>query len=550
MVTSNSSTRPFSGLFRSVARTGRSLLEIAGDAIGKGQLILGMRPSVILTGRMAMEQWKHALNGTPVPKGRPILVFAIRNPRWVEWAVFSSCYLVRLGHPVVLVFSTREIDSIYPGDRRQGFSFWGGVGGIRQFCVEDLDEYVDKGDRSGHPYGEFAKCSAHMVAAYDLKVEEYEGDEEGKYAAVVESAERMLMDYGRAVERLARKLSPVRIVCPSGLIGLSIAVREACHREGVDAFFIEGWAMRPGHNIWNLNRPALEYDIGGWKRVLGEWTSDKERDAADYMRFREGSRVSTEDWLDNFHQVQRSRKEDPLPPGVEEFLGRPGKKVLLGTNVVGDSSTLGRATIFRSQKEWVSEVIRFFRERPGLSLVIRAHPDEVWQKAKTRIGDVAAEMAKDIENVLVVPGTSDVNTFSLMERSDAGLAWVSNFGLDMALRGKPVILAAAARYAFTGICLVPKTREEYFEEMGKVLEAGWRPQAQAITEAKMYHHIVFKRMSLKADSENYRSAHYRLREGGMTPDQDRFYRILAGELSDKGESRGGIGTARVRGSVS
>jgi hypothetical protein len=499
---------------------------------------------------MALEQWKHALKGTTAPKGKPILIFAIRNPRWVEWAVFSSCYLIRLGYPVVLAYSSREIDSIYREDQRQGFSFWRGIGGIRQLRVEDLDAYVYKGDRTDHPYREFARCSAHMVAAYDLKVEEFEGDEKGEYASAVETAERMLMDYGHAVECLVRELSPVRIVCPSGLIGISVAVREACLREGVDAFFIEGWAMRPGHNIWNLNRPALDYDIGGWKRVLGEWTADKERDAADYMRFREGSRVSTEDWLDNFHQVQRSRKEDPLPLGVEEFFGCPRKKCLLGTNVVGDSSTLGRATIFRSQKEWVTEIIRYFRERPEICLVIRAHPDEVWQKAKTRIGDLAAEMAKDMKNVLVIPGTSGVNTFTLMERSDAGLAWVSNFGLDMALRGKPVILAASAQYAYTGICLVPRTQEEYFEAMGKVLETGWKPEVQAITEAKMYHYVVFKRMSLKSDSKDYRSIHYRLREGGMTPDQDRFYRILAGELSDKGESRNCIGTVQARGSVS
>lgn len=504
--------------------------------------MLGMRPSAILTERMALEQWKHALKGTPVPMGRPILVFAIRNTRWVEWAVFSSCYLIRLGHPVVLVFSSREIDSIYLENQQHGFSFWGGIGGVPHLRIEDIDAYVNKGNRTDHPYKEFARCSAHIVAAYDLKVEEYEGDEEGKYVCAVESAERMLMDYGHAVERLARKLSPVRIVCPSGLIGLSVAVREACRRQGVDAFFIEGWAMRPGHNIWNLNRPALEYDIGGWKRVLGGWTSDKERDAADYMRFREGNGVSRGEWLDNFHQVQRSRKEDPLPPGVEEFLSRPGKKCLLGTNVVGDTATLGRATIFRSQKEWVTEVIRYFRERPEVSLVIRAHPDEVWQKAKARIGDLAMEMARDIKNVLVIPGTSDVNTFTLMERSDVGLAWVSNFGLDMALRGKPVILAAAAQYGFTGICLVPQTQEEYFETIGKVFQTGWKPEVQAITEAKMYQYIVFKQMSLKADSANYRSMHYRLREGGMTPEQDRFYRILAGELSDKGESFGGVGT--------
>ncbi|OGC42511.1 hypothetical protein A2Y85_00660 [candidate division WOR-3 bacterium RBG_13_43_14] len=199
---------------------------------------------------------------------------------------------------------------------------------------------------------------------------------------------------------------------------------------------------------------------------------------------------------------------------------------------------MGKATIFRNQKDWIHQIVEFFKNRPERNLIIRAHPDEVWQKAPQKIGNIAKDIAKGTENIYVIEGSAAINTFALMERADVGLAWVSNFGLDMALRGKPVILAAAAQYAYTGLCQTPRTKEEYFEVLVRTADHPPPHDEKAALEGKIYHYIVFKMMSLKSDSENYLAAHYRLLRNGMCPDQDKFYKILAGELSDKGEPLG------------
>jgi len=510
----------------------------AGDGLGLLRVAVGLAPRPILSARMALEQWKHALRGLPDPSGPPILVVATRNRRWVEWAVFSACYLLRMGYAVTLLHSRREIEALYGRRRlpeRLGLDFWTGVAAAPHLRLIDLDPYVATAPPERSAYGPFAWRYAHMVAAYNLKVEEHEGDGTQAYDAEVRRAAQILRTHGDACERVLREQAPARVICPSGLIAWTVSVLEAARRVGIPAVFVEGWAMRPGHNIWNVNRPALDYDIEGWLALLRHWDPAADREFQKFVAFRDGARLDGDGWLAGFHQVQRCAKDHPLPPRIRRLLNGRGPLFLLGTNVVGDSSTLDKATIFRSQRDWVVHVIEFFRARPELRLIVRAHPDEVWQKAAVRIGDIARARAAGAPNVLAIASAEAVNTFAVAAHCDAGLAWVSNFGLDMVLHGKPVILAARAPYAGLGICEAPQSRAAYFEAILRLAADPRPPSPEAVEMAAKYQCIVFRKMSLQADSARYRAVDYRLGPRPMHPEQHTFYQILAGELSDKGQ---------------
>ncbi len=51
--------------------------------------------------------------------------------------------------------------------------------------------------------------------------------------------------------------------------------------------------------------------------------------------------------------------------------------VLLATNVLGDSLTLGRQVFSKTMAEWISRTVQYFAGRPDVQLVIRIHPGEV-----------------------------------------------------------------------------------------------------------------------------------------------------------------------------
>ena len=50
--------------------------------------------------------------------------------------------------------------------------------------------------------------------------------------------------------------------------------------------------------------------------------------------------------------------------------------VLLATNVLGDSLTLGRQVFSQSMGEWILRTVQHFAGRPEAQLVVRVHPGE------------------------------------------------------------------------------------------------------------------------------------------------------------------------------
>jgi hypothetical protein len=484
--------------------------------------------------RLALSSWTDALAGVNGLRNR-VLVTAFRNRTWIEWAVYATCQLRRLGVATTLVYSSSEVKRLYPLGRIAGLDrlgFWAGVKRIPDLRLVDLDDWRPTLEEAG-PYADFAREYAPTVAAYDLHVEEHEdGPLAGAYRRAVARAETLLAETGAAMDRILRENPVPRLVCYSGLIGRSPAVCEAARRAGVDVVTVEGWGWRPGHMICNRNAPALEYNLEGWLRALGTWDSGREAEAARLLRFQEGALGDGEAAPGNLQRVQRTSRTAPLPPEVAAFRERPGPFFLLAPNVVGDSSILRRQPIFRNQRDWLRQTIGFFRERPGLNLIVRAHPDEarIRSKVAVRTGDVAREFAAGTPNVLVIGGDEDVSSYALMPGLAGGLVWISSVGADMVARGVPVLAAARPKYHDLGIVEEPDSVAAYFAALGRLAGGGAAPSAEQRMRARQYLSVVFSTFSFDAFSPSYRARDLFLEGPASPPDADVFYRILAGDL--------------------
>ncbi|OGF00944.1 MAG: hypothetical protein A2509_04030 [Candidatus Edwardsbacteria bacterium RIFOXYD12_FULL_50_11] len=503
------------------------------------QSSIGLEPVYVKTAYSALKQWQYNVNKNRETHDKKIGIVAFRNHTWAEWAAFAAHYIYNMGYQPVVIFSGREIASLYPRDRimeKAGLDFWSAFLETEYIEKVDIDNFIPSDEKTKNGYSAFAEDHAHTMAAYNLRVEEYESHVMAdEYRQEYQRSCKILVETAAAAEKLFSEITIERLICPSGLIGRSAAFLEAAARKNIKAVFVEGWAMRPGHMIWAYNRPALIYDIKGWMEALGEWNQQRENDSTIFRNFQEYLSLDRDDeWLEDFHPVQRSTKDEDYPADLRKFLSRPGPLFLCGTNVVGDSSTLRRAVAFKNQKEWLEKLIAYFKAHPDLRLIIRAHPDEVWQRARVKIGDYAAELARGIGNVQVVKGSDDVNTYSLVERADIGLAWLSNIGIDMIIRGKPVIMAASPKYDDLGIVDVPKTQEEYFKRIEQVLARPVPPSIDVINRAKYYQRIVFKEMSLRAAGKNYLTSEYRMNQRTVFNEREKFFRILVGELDEKG----------------
>lgn len=484
--------------------------------------------------RLALSSWTSALRAGGDVRRR-VMVTAFRNRTWIEWAVYAACQLRRLGVATTLVYSSSEVRRLYPLARVAGFDqlgFWAGVEEIPQIRLVDLDDWRPRPDEAA-AYRAFARDFAPTVAAYDLRVEEDEGGPlRPVYERAVGRAETLLAETGAAMERVLAVNPVSRIVCYSGLIGRSPALCEAARRAGVEALTVEGWAWRPGHMICNLNAPALEYNVLAWLGAVGAWDTARAEESARLFRFQEGALGEGEAPPGNLHRVQRQASAAPLPPAVAAFLDRPRPRFLLATNVVGDSSTLRRRTLFRSQRDWLRQTIDLFRGHPDWSLIVRAHPDEAWvgEKAVVRMGEVAGELAADLPNVLVIRGEEDVSSYALMRGLSGGLVWISSIGADMVARGIPVLAAARPKYHALGLVDEPSTASDYFDSLRWLASNRARTTPDQQARARQYLDVVFSQFSFDAFSPSYRARDLFLEGPGSPPDTEVFYRIVAGDL--------------------
>ncbi len=156
--------------------------------------------------------------------------------------------------------------------------------------------------------------------------------------------------------------------------------------------------------------------------------------------------------------------------------------VLLATNVLGDSLTLGRNVFSRSMAEWVSRTVQYFDGRPDVQLVIRIHPGEVLTHGQSMVSVVKEVLPRLPEHIRLIGPKEKVNTYDLIEVADLGLVYTTTVGMEAAMNGLPVIVAGQTHYRARGFTLDPDSWVGYFKLLGQVLED---PAAHRLTRAQV-----------------------------------------------------------------
>lgn len=143
--------------------------------------------------------------------------------------------------------------------------------------------------------------------------------------------------------------------------------------------------------------------------------------------------------------------------------------VLLATNVLGDSLTLGRQVFSQTMAEWIERTVKYFVERDDVQLVIRVHPGETLTHGTSMVDVVNAAVDEPPEHIHLVKPDEKVNTYDLADITDLGLVYTTTVGLEMAMRGIPVVVAGQTHYRNRGFTQDPASWEDYFETLETLL---------------------------------------------------------------------------------
>ena len=265
----------------------------------------------------AMDRWLEEFSPQGLPgKGR-VGVLCFRSRSWIRWAVFASFQLARLGYRPVLISWSGDL-------ALRDQDFWTRARAVPSFDFLDIEPERLSDVAVTLPYRELARRLAPLAVAQELRIESAETTAHPVHGRRVEQLASALPVLAAACEQALRQASLQRVVCPSGIIGWSGAFLAAARAVGIPCICVEFWKIRSGHMIWNLDRPAIDYDTAGWDCASGPWTAEKERKFAELVRLREGAARPSGQWLGGFHNAQRAPAGETLAPALEAFLRRTG----------------------------------------------------------------------------------------------------------------------------------------------------------------------------------------------------------------------------------
>jgi Capsule polysaccharide biosynthesis protein len=140
--------------------------------------------------------------------------------------------------------------------------------------------------------------------------------------------------------------------------------------------------------------------------------------------------------------------------------------------VAGDPQWQGP---YRSQAEWVSDVVRWVAQHNDVELVIKVHPNLGGNyyigKATDELRTYQQMQSSLPPNVRLVLPDDAVNAYALTDAADVGLTFGSTIGLEMAMLGKPVLLASRALYEYGSQIWTLRSQEDLPEMLERCLQA-------------------------------------------------------------------------------
>ena len=264
------------------------------------------------------------------------------------------------------------------------------------------------------------------------------------------------------------------------------------------------------HVARNLKIPAVTFEFGDQReRIWLAQNNEIMRHETDDLWEAGGGKPLVDEQIQRLQQLFAAREggqtwknfarkwqDAPTEGGgqVRQKLGLDDRPVvLLATNVLGDSLTLGRQVFSRSMAEWIERTLQFFAEREDVQLVVRVHPGETLTHGTSMVDVIQAELDEIPAHIHVIKPEEKINTYDLLEFADLGLVYTTTVGLEMSMRGIPVVVAGQTHYRNRGFTYDPSSWEGYFSTLESLLgglEEARSSQTQ-IEKAWRYAYLFF-----------------------------------------------------------
>jgi hypothetical protein len=399
----------------------------------------------------------------PISHGKKVFFFASWH-FWIMHAALSGLTLRGLGHEVTLAYLPYS-DYDEP---------------ISQFDLRRQNLYASQVLKKAQPLlkiisllevrkardlpAEIAKA-LEQVTVIDTQYIRQREDVIGTEPIYLLRKERNLEAARRALTYF-RENRPDVVIVPNGMIQEYGAVYETARHMNIPCVTYEFGEQ--DHRIWLSQNHQVMYNESFnelWETRHNRKLNDEQRSwLEEFLAARQGLSKGKK----FAHLWQKASREGGAK--IQDSLGLDNRPVvLLPTNVLGDSATLGRTVFSRSMTDWIEQVIPFFANRPDVQLVVRIHPAETWTVGPS-VADIIHNLLPELPSHIHLIGSKEkVNTYDLMEIADLALVYTTTAGVEMATRGIPVLVSGRATYRKRGFTIDADSWGEYFQKLERAL---------------------------------------------------------------------------------
>jgi len=236
---------------------------------------------------------------------------------------------------------------------------------------------------------------------------------------------------------------------------------------------------------------------------------------------------------------------NPQPQDLYELRQRltlsPGRIIWVMFTSSDDEvvSASDRSGPFEHQMDWVKKTARYVEQHHTIDLIIRIHPNTAGEKARgnnfLQLQEFQQLQHRLPPNVKMVMPDDRISTYSLIDIGALGLVYMSTVGLEMACKGKPVIMAAPSLISDLPFVQTVESKDEYFAMLDSALEKPLISNSLEIQRlAYRFAHIFFikdsipfplvKMPTVHSGRLNYNSLDELM--PGCDPNLDRICRII------------------------
>ena len=152
-----------------------------------------------------------------------------------------------------------------------------------------------------------------------------------------------------------------------------------------------------------------------------------------------------------------------------KLLNIPHEKKIVGLfpNIPWDGQVTGTSAVFSQFRDWLKTTVDYFAKRDDAYLIIRSHP------AEALVGDNAGRettttMLQEMygklpENIILLHPKHKVNSYTLGENVEFGIAYSTTLTMELTYLGIPVILCGCPPFKNKGIGFDISSIEHYLQ---------------------------------------------------------------------------------------